>query len=262
MFELGLAPTVEDLLSYWERVVSASLDTNSGVLEIEVRAFSPEDAQNVANAIISHSQDLVEDLSLVAREDAMRYTRQDLAKAQGRLKEMRRQIRDFRTTYQIIDPEADVQSQVGILGALQSRLADALIELETIESYSDGKDPRLPNVQRRVDAIRMQIANERATVANQSEDRKSLSSIIGEYEELLVDLEFAQNAYTAALASEEQARAEANRRSKYLAVHIPPTRAEMSIYPDRPLLLLIIAACSFAAWGVLVMIYYNIRDRR
>lgn len=262
VFTLGEGPSVEDALSYWERMVSASVDSNSGVLEIEVRAFTPEDATRVAEAIIAHSEDLVEDLSLVAREDAMRYTLEDVAKAEARLKEMRRQIREFRTTYQIIDPEADVQSQVGILGALQSRLADSLIELETISSYSDGTDPRLPNIQRRVDAIRMQIENERAAVGSQSEDGKPLSVIIGEYEELLVDLEFAQNAYVAALAAEEQARIEANRRSRYLAVHIPPTRAEESIYPDRPLLLLVVLACCFAAWGVLVMIYYNIRDRR
>jgi len=262
VFALGSNPSIEDTLSYWERVVSASVDANTGVLEIEVRAFTPEDATRVAESIIAHSADLVEDLSLVAREDAMRYTLEDVAKAEARLREMRRQIRDFRTTYQIIDPEADVQSQVGILGALQSRLAELLIELATISSYSDGTDPRLPNIQRRVDAIRMQIENERAAVGSHSEEGKPLSLIIGEYEELLVDLEFAQNAYVAALAAEEQARVEANRRSKYLAVHIPPTRAQESIYPERPQLLLVILACAFATWGVLVMIYYNVRDRR
>ena len=262
VFTLGEDRSVEDVLAYWERMVSASVDANSGVLEIEVRAFTPQDATRVAEAIIAHSENLVEDLSLVAREDAMRYTLEDVAKAEARLKEMRRQIREFRTTYQIIDPEADVQSQVGILGALQTRLADSLIELSMIDSYSDETDPRLPNIQRRVDAIRAQIENERASVGSRSEDGKPLSVIIGEYEELLVDLEFAQNAYVAALAAEEQARIEANRRSKYLAVHIPATLAEKSIYPDRPLLLLVVLACAFAAWGVLVMIYYNIRDRR
>jgi capsular polysaccharide transport system permease protein len=262
VFTLGGEPSVEDTLSYWERMVSASVDANSGVLEIEVRAFTPEDATRVAEAIIAHSEDLVENLSLVAREDAMRYTLEDVAKAEARLKEMRRQIREFRTTYQIIDPEADVQSQVGILGALQSRLADSLIELATIASYSDGTDPRLPNIQRRVDAIRMQIENERAAVGSRSDDGKPLSVVIGEYEELLVDLEFAQNAYVAALAAEEQARIEANRRSRYLAVHIPPTLAQESVYPDRPLLLLVVLACAFATWGILVMIYYNVRDRR
>lgn len=262
IFSLGEERSIEDKLDYWARMVSLAIDTNSGVLEIQVRAFTPEEAHMVATEIIDRSAELVEDLSRIAREDAMRFTLQDVEKAEERLKDIRTKVRAFRTQYQIIDPEADVESQVGIVAALQAQLAESLIELQTIDSNSQGTDPRLPSIQRRVDAIREQIANERNSVSNQSPDGKSLSELIGEYEELLVDLEFAQNAYVAALAAEEQARIEANRRARYLAVHIPPTLAEDSLYPLRELLLLVIFACCFAAWSILVMIYYNIRDRR
>ena len=262
IFSLGQEQSIEAMMAYWERMVSAHLDSNSGVLEIEVRAFSPDDAQSIAEAVIAHSSDLIDNLSRVAREDAMRFTLQDLAKAEARLKDMRVAIRAFRTEYQIIDPEAEVESQVGVVSALQNELARALIELGTIQRYSEGADPRLPNIQRRIETIRSQIAAERSAVSSHSDDGRSLTDIMGEYEELLVDLEFLQNAYTAALAAEEQARIEANRRSRYLAVHIPPTRAQESIYPSREVLLLVLLGCSFAAWSILVMIYYNIRDRR
>ncbi|WP_172294626.1 sugar transporter [Pseudoruegeria sp. HB172150] len=262
VFALGDDRSIEQLVAYWDRMVTVEIDSNSGVLEIETRAFTAEDAQRIAETIIAKSADLVEDLSRIAREDSMRFTVQDVVKAEERLKENRIRIREFRSEYQIIDPEADVESQVGIIAALQSKLADSLIDLEVIQSYSVEDDPRLPNIRRRVDAIRNQIADERAAVSNQSLNGKSLSEVIGEYEELLVDLEFSQNAYTAALAAEEQARIEANRRSRYLAVHVPPTRAQDSLYPDRFLLIVVIFACAFAFWGVLVMIYYNVRDRR
>ena len=261
-FTFGYDRSVEDLVSYWERMVSASIDSNTGVLAFQVRAFRAEDAQRIANSIIERSAELVENLSRVAREDAMRFTVQDVEKAEERLKEMRRRIREFRTQYRIIDPEADVESQVGIISALQASLAEALIEIETIRSYSGVEDRRLPGIQRRIDAIRNQISSERDAVSDESPDGKSLSEVYGEYEELLVDLEFSQNAYTAALAAEETARIEANRRSRYLAVHIPPTLAERSLFPQRELLLLVLFACSFAAWGILIMIYYNVRDRR
>ena len=262
VFTLGDDPSVEDLLGYWDRMVTVSLDSNTGVIEIEARAFDREDARLIANAIIERSADLVEDLSRIAREDSMRFTIEDVAKAEERLREQRVKIREFRTNYQIIDPEADVESQVGVIAALQGRLADALIEFDTIRSYADNNDPRLPNIQLRIDAIRNQIGNERAAFSNGSETGRPLSDIIGEYEELLVDMEFSQNAYTAALAAEEQARIEANRRSRYLAVHIPPTLAEESVYPQRALLLAVVIACTFATWAIMVMLYYNVRDRR
>ena len=262
VFTLGDDPSVEDLLAYWERMVSVSLDSNTGVIEIEARAFAREDAQRIATAIIEKSADLVEDLSRIAREDSMRFTIEDVEKAEERLRAQRVKIREFRSTYQIIDPEADVESQIGVIAALQGRLADALIELDTIRSYADENDPRLPNIQRRIDAIRNQIGNERSAFSGGSDTDRPLSDIIGEYEELLVDMEFSQNAYTAALAAEEQARIEANRRSRYLAVHIPPTLAEESVYPQRGLLLVVGIACAFAAWSIMVMLYYNVRDRR
>ncbi|MCG6884792.1 MAG: sugar transporter [Silicimonas sp.] len=261
-FVLGENKSVEAFLDYWRSMVSVAIDSNSGVIEFQVRAFRPEDAQRIAISIIDKSAELIEDLSRVAREDAMRFTIQDVVKAEERLKDMRRRIREFRTQYRIIDPEADVESQVGIISALQANLAEALIEIETIRSYSGAEDSRIPSIQRRIDAIRKQISIERDAVSNQSADGKSLSTILGEYEELLVDLEFSQNAYTAALAAEETARIEANRRSRYLAVHIRPTLAEESLYPQRNLLLLVLLACCFATWGVLVMVYYNVRDRR
>ena len=51
-------------------MVSVAIDSNTGVLEIEVRAFTPEDAQTIGQSIIDHSAELVEELSREARDDA------------------------------------------------------------------------------------------------------------------------------------------------------------------------------------------------
>lgn len=262
VFELGEDSSIEDLLDYWGRMVTVSIDSTTGVLEVEVRAFDPVDARRILSEIIQESSLLIDELSRIAREDAMKFTLEDLAQAEERLKRVRRLIRDFRTQYQIIDPETDVESQIGVVAALQADLAEALVDYETVRSYSGENDLRLPSLQRRIDAIRQQIAAERQVVSGEGEFARPLSEIYGEYEELLVDLEFSERAYTAALAAEEQARFEARRKNRYLAVHVPPTLAEDSIYPDRELLALLIFVCSFAGWGVMVMIYYNIRDRR
>lgn len=262
LLTLGQGRSIEDMLDYWDRMVSVAIDSGTGVLELKVRAFSPQDARQIAEKIIENSSVLVEDLSRVAREDAMRYTLRDVAEAEDRLKQKRREIREFRTLHQIINPEVDMESQIGVVAALQTQLAQSLVDMEAMRSYSDENDPRLENIRRRIDAIRSQIANERENISVPAANGQSFSEIIGGYEELLVDLEFSQQAYTAALVAQDQARAEARRQSRYLAVHIPPTLAQDSLYPDRPILILIISACAFAAWAVLVMIYYNVRDRR
>lgn len=261
VFSLGPDPSVEDLIDQWERMVRVSIDTNSGVLDLEVRAFAPEDARRVAEEVLRLSADLVEDLSRVAREDAMRFAREDVTEAETRLREMRRLVRLFRSENQIIDPEADVTSQMGVIAALETALAEALVERRTLLGYTGEQDLRVVNLDRQIEAIRDQIEDERDRVGETGGAGRTLSEVIADYEELLVDLEFSQNAYTAALAAEEQARAEARRKSRYLAVHIPPTVAEESLYPQRALLTGLVFVCAFAVWATGVLIYYNVRDR-
>jgi capsular polysaccharide transport system permease protein len=86
--------------------------------------------------------------------------------------------------------------------------------------------------------------------------------VIGAYEELRVDLEFANTTYIQALAALSAARAEARRQSRYLAPHIQPTLAESALYPRRLLLSGLTALFLMLGWGVLMLIYYNVRDNR
>ena len=95
---------------------------------------------------------------------------------------------------------------------------------------------------RRIDAINKRIEAERGSLGIGGEDRGALPDVLGTYEELQVDLEFASTAYLQTLAGLAAAQAEARRQSRYLAPHVQPTLATTSLYPapgaalgpDRP----------------------------
>jgi capsular polysaccharide transport system permease protein len=261
VFALGAEVTVEDRLDYWNRMVQVSLDSGTDILRVEVKAFTPQDAVRIAEAITAQSSLMVNELSAVSQSDATEFALQDLAEAEAALKALRLEIRGFRDDNQLIDPSADVQSQMGVVAALQSQLAAALVERAELVSVTKVGDQRLQAADRRISAIRDQIAAERAAVSGSDGAGRPLTETIGTYEELLVDLEFAQNAYTAALAGVEQSRAEARRQSRYLAIHIPPTLADESLFPRRYLLSFMIFAACLALWSVLTLGYYNLRDR-
>ena len=85
---------------------------------------------------------------------------------------------------------------------------------------------------------------------------------MGEYEALSVDLEFAQEAYTAARVAYDTARNEARRQSRYLAAHITPTRAERAEYPQRFTIWGLTGLFLFMAWSIGVLVAYALKDRR
>ena len=90
---------------------------------------------------------------------------------------------------------------------------------------------------------------------------ESYATTVAEFERLTVDREFAEQAYVAAQSAYDGARAEASRQSRYLAAYIAPTLAEKAEFPQRALIVALVAAFAFLLWAILTLIYYSLRDR-
>ena len=256
--------TIEDLLKHWERKVRVVYDSGNGLIEVRVLAFTPEDARAIAEAILAESTALINNLSEQAREDAIGYARNELEKAVIRLKEARRVLTEFRNRTQIVDPSIDVQGQAGILYTLQQQLAEALISLDLLAETTREGDPRIAQAELRIKVIEARIADEKRKLGLGAggAGTEAYATLVGEYESLVVDREFAEQTYTAALAAFDGAQAEALRQTRYLAAHVRPTLAEKSEFPERLTLLGLIALFAFLVWSVLVLIAYSLRDRR
>ena len=66
---LRLPTTIEELVRYWKGQVDGFFDVTNGTVTVKARAFTPEDALNLAQAILSSSERLVNELSARARRD-------------------------------------------------------------------------------------------------------------------------------------------------------------------------------------------------
>ncbi len=261
VFTLPSDASREDKVDYWRRMVRVRRDGGSGILDVEVRAFRPGDAQALAAAILEESEALVNRLSEQARQDAIRYAAADLAEAEARLGERRRLLAQFRDENRIVDPQADIEGQMGLLNALQSELVQTLVERDMLLTYAKPDDQRVAQANRRVDAVSARIEAEQANLGLAGESR-AMASLLGRYEELRTDLEFAAGAYTQALAGHAAAQAEARRKARYLAAHVAPTLPETAIYPRRAMLAALTSLALLLAWGIGLVLCYNIRDAR
>ena len=256
--------TIEDLTRYWQRMVRVSYSSGSGLMEIRVLAFRPDDAKKIAEQIFIENSAIINELSAIARNDTMRYATQDLEQSVERLKQTREALTNFRLTNQIVDPNADIQAQMGLLTTLQAQQAEALIDFDLLVDIVRDGDPRLEQAQRRIDVIETRINAERQKFGfgGQGPGGVEFATTIADFEGLTVDREFAEAAYAASLSARDAAFAEANRQSRYLASYIKPTLAERSEFPQRIITLAIIGLFSFLIWAILSLIYYSLRDRR
>ena len=264
VFGLKPAGTVEDLVHYWHRIVKVSYDQGTGLISLHVRAFSPEMAQQLSQEIIVESQVLVNELNSTARNDMLKYAEQDLADAVDRLKEARESLVRFRTRTQIVDPESDLQGRMGVLASLQQQLAQALIDYDLVAQDSGVDDPRVTTAARRIEVIRERIREERQTFSEEEpgQGSESYPTLLAEYEGLVVDREYSEGAYSAALAALDVARANAARQSRYLATYLKPTIPERAEYPQRAMILGLSSLFLVLFWAIASMMFYALRDRK
>ena len=242
-------------------MVEVAYDSSGGIIDVTVRAFTPEDARAIAREILAESSALVNQLSDQSREDAVRFARDELAEAEAHLRDVRQELADFRRDHNIVDPSSDVASQSGLLNALNQELAQALVDRDVLTSYAAEGDQRVIQANRRIDAITDRIEDERRTLG--------VTGVTGTAARGGRPLRGAHHQpgvrqhrlYPGARGAERRPR----RGAPAVALPRPahqPTLASVSLYPRRALLAGLTGFFLLLGWGALMLIYYNVRDNR
>lgn len=261
IFAFDMSGSIEDLLDYWQHMVSTSYDSATGLIEVRVLAFSPDDATKIAQAVLDESAQMINNLGAAELEDSVRFSRDELTSAEARLRTAREAITRFRVKNQIVDPTTDFQAQAGLVASLENQMAEAQIELDLLGDVLDN-DPRKNQAKRRIEVIEARISAERAKVgADFRQGEKDYAALASDYERLAVDREFAERAYVATLAAYDTAKAESQRTSRYLAAHVMPTKAEVSRFPERLSLLGLLALGLLLIWSISSLVAYSLKDR-
>lgn len=266
VFSLWPDAQVEDLTRYWDRVVQVSYDQSSGLIQVEVNAFDPADAQKISTEILAQSQTLVNAINDSAHRDAIRYAQDELSMAETRLKKARADLTDFRSRTRIVDMRADLESQMGVLSDLQRQLSQEQVALKDLLTSTRPSDPRIAQSQRRIDALTARIDAQRNALASTGmPDTTEQASggypeAIAQYESLQTDQEFAQKAYVASLAALDAARMAAMQQNRYLATFIAPTLAQKAEYPLRLEISALALLFLSLIWGIGALVYYSVRE--
>lgn len=258
---LASGATREEKHDYWQYRVSADLDATTGLIALKVSAFNAEDSLKLSKAILAACQELVNDLTARAREDALSFAAEEVAKAEDRLRQARLAVTAYRNTTGDIFPEATAKAQLELVAQLDFELAKTKAEVAAM-----GLSPTAPTQRAaaaRIKALQDQIALEReklASTATHSGGGGPLSDVLIKYQALEVDRLFAEQFYMGTLALLESARQEAIKVQRYLVVFVQPGLAEEPLEPRRGWAVLTVLGCTLAAYIVLGVLYKTIKE--
>src|SRR5271169_4773516 len=258
---LQLPVSIEELVRYWKGQVDAFYDITNGTIVVRARAFTPNDALQLAQAILGSAEQLVNDLSARARRDTLRNSEKEVRGTERRLKTALARLREFRDQEGIIDPRKTADATQALAGRVRDELIRTDTELSTLKHYMRDDAPSIKILEARVQSLEAQRRAVESEVTDTEKTRsEALSRVMGSYEQLESERTFAENTYQHALQALDRSRINADRQQVYLATFVQPTLPEEALYPRRLQSFLVVSGVAFAVWMIGGFVVQSIRD--
>jgi len=245
-------PSFENFYKYYQGMVGAAPDPDSGVAVLEVRAFRAQDARDINARLLSLSEALVNRLNERAEQRAITEAERRVVLAQARVSNARVALAAFRNQQELIDPAKQATGVLDISNKLVSEHAASQAQLDLMERVAP-ENPAIPALRARIAAIGAEIAAQNARVVGSP---NGIASKVGGYEKLLAEQDFAQQTLTAASTALEQARVEAQKQQFYLERIVDPNIPDSPVLPTRFKDILVVFGVSlclyFIGWMLIV----------
>jgi capsular polysaccharide transport system permease protein len=246
----------ESLYDAYSRFVSVEVDSTSGVSTLQVKAYRPEDAQRIAQALLTFSEQLVNKLNERSRQDAVGVFQREVDSVQQRIADIQVQLTAYRVKQKMLDPKSASSGPIDLLAQMNTQLASTKAQLAQVMKSSPNS-PQIPLFQTRIAALEKLIVEEHGKITG---DRGSVATALGEYERLEVQRDLAEKQLASAFASLEAARLEAQRQQLYLETIAQPNFADYPLYPQRIVSFATIVGACLVAYGITWLLVAGVRE--
>jgi capsular polysaccharide transport system permease protein len=260
-YRLGHNASREKFLDYYRERVEVYVDDDSGLMRVRTQAFTPEMSDALNREIITLSERFINESSHRLAREQMAFAESELEKARKAVNATRDAVLEFQNKHGVMDPMAQAQANTGVTVELQGQLARQEAELKGLLGY-------LNEDTHQVKGLRAQIAGTRGQL--QAENRRGLAAaggqnlnvLAGQYQQLLAEFQFAQDAYKLALTAVEAARVESTRKLKSLVLVESPAKPETATHPRRLYSLLALALSLGVLYGIARLVVATIEDHQ
>ena len=251
--------TRDERLSYWQWAVKPSLDPETGIVALSVKAYEPDVAKKLAEAVLAKSEALVNAMSRRAQDDAITLAMREVKTAEGRVSKAQEAMRSFRDRSGMLDPTSTAGGLQGIVSELESEVVKTKAQIAEASTYMSKDAPALVGLRARLAAVEKQLAAEKLRLAGASKSG-SMTSIAGEYEDLQIESEFARQQLVSAMTSLEAARVKAEAQSRYVVAFQVPVLPDESLYPRPFLFTLFVFVGALVIVGISSLIIAAVRE--
>lgn len=251
----------EDLLKYYQRMVSAHYDETTGLLRVEVQAFTPELSEQMLRTILEASEHFVNEVSHSIAREQMAFARSELETVRTNYAERKTELLDFQNDNKVLDGGNTAQSRATIIADLEGQYTKEQAVLTEMLFKLRADSPQVRQQKQKVTAITQQLAKEKRLLVS-SPDGSQLNVVASRFQQLTLDAGIAEESYKTAVAALDNARIEASKKIRTLVTVVSPNTPQLALYPERLYNLATILLGLLMLYGITRFILASIEDHR
>jgi capsular polysaccharide transport system permease protein len=245
---------IEKLTRYWSERVKVSV-ASSGLIEVEINTFDPDDSLTLSRAVLAESERLVNQLTERARTDALAESEREMKRAEAKLTKLHLAVRDLRNRDGVLDAVKSNDTNLKMVAEIRSQRIGLAVKLSLLQRDLRDDSRSIQDLKAQIAQLDETIARIEREAANQDpEQRRVLSATLTKFEELDAERKTAEKYYAATIAARERSRMIADRQIEFFSMIVEPVRAESAQQPRRTLYIAICIAVSALAFGLSILI--------
>jgi len=250
----------EKLYAYYLGKVRVTVDDESSIVHVEMRAFGSEYSRQLLKAIASHSEIFVNGIGQALAREQMTFIQTELDRSYERMRKASNDLLALQNRSSLLSPEAEVQSVAQIIGSLEAELAKQRTEVRRLGGFLNAAAPEIVAARNTIAALERQIQQERDRQVGSG--KGALNALSVKYQEAQMTVKLATDIYQSTLTALETVRLDASRKVKYLVTVSEPSLPETAKYPRRIYVLLTMLVVLVVLYGIGKLIVATIEDHR
>ena len=223
--------TNEQAYKLYRNSVKLGYDPTEGVINMEVIAPDPKLSEQFSLALIKYAEGQVDQMTARLREDQMKGAVESYQDAEAKVQQAQVRVQELQQKLGVLDPVAEGSVIMGHIAELERQLAAKKLELGQLQANEVPNRSRVLGVQGDISRLEAMLDETRGQLTEGNNVRGSLATISGEIRIAESDLVTRQELLAAAAAQMENARIEANKQVRYLALSIAPVAPDEATYP-------------------------------
>jgi capsular polysaccharide transport system permease protein len=236
--------------------IDVTTSDDTGVTTLKVKAYRPEDAKAITQALVTASEQLINRLNIREENDTVQSSVAEVDRAEKKLADIEQKLTAFRFAQGMLDPKDTSKNIYDSYNQLMAtRMSTQTRLAELLEQAPNN--PSIPDLKSRVVQLDKQIAQVSSEISG---DSRSVAGKASDYERLSVARDVAVKEVSTANEALSAARVEAGRQHLYVEHIAEPDLPDYPLYPRRIISFVVVSVGCFVAYGIAWLLIAGIRE--